>query len=66
MRDRLHMAAPRLRPPSRVKLPKKATDPFYQSSEWRRLADAGPVAKNDLRRPFCDLFIENVKRLMGS
>ncbi len=27
--------------------------------------DAGPVVKNDLRRPFCDLFIENEKRLMG-
>jgi para-nitrobenzyl esterase len=31
-----------------------------------QFTDAGPVAKNDLRRPFCDLFIENVKRLMGS
>jgi para-nitrobenzyl esterase len=30
-----------------------------------QFTDAGPVAKNDLRRPFCDLFIENVKRLMG-
>ena len=29
-----------------------------------QFTDAGPVVKNDLRRPFCDLFIENVKRLM--
>jgi para-nitrobenzyl esterase len=27
--------------------------------------DAGPVAHEGLRRPFCDLFIENVKRQMG-
>jgi para-nitrobenzyl esterase len=27
--------------------------------------DTGPVVRNDLRRPFCDLFIENAKRLMG-
>ena len=26
--------------------------------------DAGPVAKEGLRRPVCDLFMENQKRLM--
>jgi para-nitrobenzyl esterase len=27
--------------------------------------DSGPVAHEGLRRPYCDLYIENVKRLMG-
>jgi para-nitrobenzyl esterase len=32
---------------------------------YMQLTDAGPIAKDGLRRPFCDLFIENVKRLMA-
>ena len=28
-----------------------------------QFTDAGPVAKQGLRRPYCDVFIENVKRL---
>ena len=31
----------------------------------RNLLDTGPVAKEGLRRAYCDLFIENVKRLMA-
>ena len=27
--------------------------------------DQGPVARDGLRRPFCDLYLENVKRLMA-
>jgi para-nitrobenzyl esterase len=27
--------------------------------------DSGPVAREGLRRPFCDLYVDNVKRLMG-
>jgi para-nitrobenzyl esterase len=30
-----------------------------------QFTDAGPVAKEGLRRQFCDLFIENVKRMTG-
>jgi para-nitrobenzyl esterase len=30
-----------------------------------QFTDAGPVAKERLRRPYCDLFIENVRRLMA-
>jgi para-nitrobenzyl esterase len=33
------------------------------SRAYIQFTDAGPIAKEDLRRPFCDLFIENVKRL---
>jgi para-nitrobenzyl esterase len=33
-----------------------------QSRAYIQFTDAGPVAKNELRRPFCDLFMENVKR----
>ena len=35
------------------------------SRAYLQFTDAGPVAKEGLRRPFCDLFIENVKRLMA-
>jgi para-nitrobenzyl esterase len=28
-------------------------------------ADSGPIAREGLRRPFCDLYVENVKRLMA-
>jgi para-nitrobenzyl esterase len=35
------------------------------SRAYIQFRDAGPVAKEGLRRPFCDLFIENVKRLMA-
>jgi para-nitrobenzyl esterase len=31
--------------------------------EYIQFTDAGPVAKQGLRRPYCDVFIENVKRL---
>ena len=31
-----------------------------------QFTDAGPVAKEGLRRPYCDLFIENVRRQMGN
>jgi para-nitrobenzyl esterase len=34
------------------------------SRAYIQFTDAGPVAKEGLRRPFCDLFIKNVKRLM--
>jgi para-nitrobenzyl esterase len=34
------------------------------SRAYIHFTDAGPIAKQGLRRPFCDLFIENVKRLM--
>jgi para-nitrobenzyl esterase len=34
------------------------------SRAYIEFVDAGPVAKKGLRRPFCDLFIENVKREM--
>jgi para-nitrobenzyl esterase len=34
------------------------------SRAYIQFTDAGPIAKEGLRRPFCDLFIENVKRLM--
>ena len=30
-----------------------------------QFTDAGPVTKSDLRRPFCDLFIDNLKRPPG-
>lgn len=33
------------------------------SRRYIQFIDAGPTAKEDLRRPFCDLFIENMKRL---
>ena len=32
---------------------------------YLQFTDAGPVPKEGLRRPFCDLFIEHVKRLMA-
>jgi para-nitrobenzyl esterase len=35
------------------------------SRAYIEFTDAGPVAHEGLRRPFCDLFIENVKRQMG-
>ena len=35
------------------------------SRAYIQFTDAGPVAKEGLRRPFCDLFIENVKRRMA-
>ena len=39
---------------------------FDESSRaYIRFTDAGPISKESLRRPFCDLFIQNVKRLMG-
>jgi para-nitrobenzyl esterase len=34
------------------------------SGAYIQFTDAGPIVKQGLRRPFCDLFIENVKRLM--
>jgi para-nitrobenzyl esterase len=34
------------------------------SRAYIQFTDSGPVAKEGLRRPYCDLFIENVKRLM--
>ncbi len=35
------------------------------SRAYIQFTDAGPAAKSDLRRPFCDLFVANAKRLMG-
>jgi para-nitrobenzyl esterase len=36
-----------------------------QSRAYIQFTDLGPVAKEGLRRPYCDLFIENVKRQMA-
>jgi para-nitrobenzyl esterase len=33
--------------------------------EYIEFTDQGPVAREGLRRPFCDLYLENVKRLMA-
>ena len=33
------------------------------SRAYVQFADSGPVAKEGLRRPYCDHFIENVNRL---
>jgi para-nitrobenzyl esterase len=35
------------------------------SRPYVQFTDGGPIAKEGLRRPHCDLFVENVKRLMG-
>jgi para-nitrobenzyl esterase len=35
------------------------------SRAYIQFTDAGPIAKEGLRQTYCDLFIENVKRLMG-
>jgi para-nitrobenzyl esterase len=35
------------------------------SRAYIQFTDAGPTAKEGLRRPFCDVFIENVKRLIA-
>jgi para-nitrobenzyl esterase len=35
------------------------------SRAYIQFTDGGPMPKEGLRRPYCDLFIENVKRLMG-
>jgi len=35
------------------------------SRAYMQFTDAGPVAKEGLRRPYCDLFFENVKRQMA-
>jgi para-nitrobenzyl esterase len=35
------------------------------SRAYIQFTAAGPIVKKDLRRPFCDLFIENEKRQMG-
>ena len=34
------------------------------SRGYMEFTDTGPVSREGLRRPFCDLYIENVKRLM--
>ena len=41
--------------------------PVFESSTraYLQFTDTGPVAKVGLRRPFCDLFIENLTRLMA-
>jgi para-nitrobenzyl esterase len=50
--------------PSGVKLPQwPKFDPV--SRAYMEFTDAGPVTREALRRPFCDLFIENVKRRMA-
>jgi len=36
-----------------------------RSRAYIQFSDAGPISKESLRRPYCDLFVENVKRLMG-
>jgi para-nitrobenzyl esterase len=33
---------------------------------YLEFTDGGPVAREGLRRPFCDLYVENVKRLMAA
>ncbi len=35
------------------------------SQAYIQFLDAGPVAKEGLRRPYCDLFMQNVERLMA-
>lgn len=35
------------------------------SRAYIQFLDTGPVAKEGLRRPYCDLFVENVERLMA-
>jgi para-nitrobenzyl esterase len=32
---------------------------------YMEFTDNGPVSREGLRRPFCDLYVENVKRLMS-
>ena len=41
--------------------------PKFDSSSraYMQFTDAGPIAKEGLRRAYCDLFIENVKRFMA-
>ena len=41
--------------------------PKFDSSSraYIQFTDAGPIAKQGLRRAYCDLFIENVKRFMA-
>jgi para-nitrobenzyl esterase len=49
--------------PNDGKLPK--WQPFDLSSRaYMQFTDTGPLPKEGLRRPFCDLFMENVARLM--
>jgi para-nitrobenzyl esterase len=38
----------------------------HSTRAYLQFTDAGLVAKEGLRRPFCDLFIEHVKRLMAN
>ncbi len=33
------------------------------SRAYLQFTDAGPIANEGLRRPYCELFIENLKRL---
>ncbi len=33
---------------------------------FMEFTDSGPVAREGLRRPFCDLYVENMKRLMSN
>jgi para-nitrobenzyl esterase len=49
--------------PNGVGLPKW---PKYDASArgYIEFTDNGPVAREGLRRPFCDLYVENIKRLM--
>jgi para-nitrobenzyl esterase len=41
--------------------------PKFDSSSraYIQFTDAGPIAKEGMRRTYCDLFIENVKRFMA-
>jgi para-nitrobenzyl esterase len=41
--------------------------PKFESAAqgYIEFTEAGPVAREGLRRPFCDMYVENVKRLMG-
>jgi para-nitrobenzyl esterase len=32
---------------------------------YMEFTDNGPVSREGLRRPFCDLYVENVKRLLS-
>jgi hypothetical protein len=33
---------------------------------YLQFRDTGPAVKEGLRRPYCDLYLENVNRVMGN
>jgi para-nitrobenzyl esterase len=36
---------------------------FDQARKYLEFTDEGPMAREGLRRPYCDLYVENMKRL---